>query len=141
LVLGRGTSRSSEAAVVAARRHALAVSVLAPIAGLVAAVLLVLAGGDGHHGFPGSTGDALSLAPGAWALTHTLVHLAGELTWPRPEGRVRRARLVRRRMRDVAPRMLVRLGAGGLALLAVELLLGIALAGPDGARVSHGTPG
>lgn len=133
----RRASRSSEVAVTAARRHGLIVAVLAPVAGIVTVVLLVGAGMDVGHGFPGKTGDALALAPLAYALAHTLVLLIGELTWPRPAGAVRRARLTPRRLGDVAPRRLLRTCLAGTVLLVATIAAGAALAGGDGTEILH----
>jgi hypothetical protein len=133
----RRAGRSSEATVTAARRHGLAVAVLGPVAGIVTVVLLVGAGLDAGHGFPGAVGDAMALAPLAYALAHTIVLLLGELTWPGPRGRVRRARLVRRRLSDVAPQRLTRVLAGGTAMLVTLLAVGTALAAPDGRSLVH----
>lgn len=133
----RRAGRSSEPTVTAARRHGLTVAVLAPVAGIVTVVLLIGAGADVGHGFPGNTGDALALAPLAYALAHTLVLLIGELTWPRPAGAVRRARLTRRRLGDVAPRRLLRTFLAGTAALVGALVVGAVLASPDGHTVQH----
>src|SRR4051794_4479767 len=105
----RRAGRSRERSVRSARRHGLVVALLAPVAGIVVVVFLVGAGADVGHGWPGNVGDALVLAPLAYAFTHTVVLLVGELTWPRLAGQVRRARLVPRRLADVAPRRLLRL--------------------------------
>src|SRR3954468_18819418 len=97
---------SREAAVGAARRHALVVAVAGPVVGLVVAGWLLVAGADPGHGFPGSVTDAAAFPPLAFAAAHGAVLPVGELTWPRPTGTVRRARLVRRRLADVVPRRL-----------------------------------
>src|SRR4051812_9078100 len=115
---------SAEATVAAARFHALAVAVAAPVVGLVVAGWLLVAGADPGHGFPGTVGDAAAFAPLAFAVTHTVVLAIGELTWPRPTGSVRRARLVRRRLADVVPRRMVRLALAATAVLGVVLVLG-----------------
>jgi hypothetical protein len=137
LAAARRAGRSPEVAVTAARRHGLTVAVLAPVAGVVAVVLLLGAGADVGHGFPGSIGDALVLAPLAYALAHTLVLLVGELTWPRPAGAVRRARLTRRRLADVAPRRLLRVLVGATAALVAAIGVGAALAAPGGHTFEH----
>ena len=137
IAAARRAGRSSEATVTAARRHGLTVAVLAPVAGIVTVVLLVGAGADVGHGFPGTVGDAMTLAPLAYALAHTIVLLIGELTWPGPRGQVRRARLVRRRLSDVAPRRLARLLAAGTTVLVAVFVVGAILADPDGRTISH----
>lgn len=133
----RRVGRSSERTVTAARRHGLVVAVLAPVAGIVTALLLVVAGGDAGHGFPGTTGDALAMVPLAYAIAHTVVLLIGELTWPRPAGAVRRARLIRRRLGDVAPRRLLRTFLAGTVLLIAAVAVCAALAAPDGRTLEH----
>jgi hypothetical protein len=135
--LGCRAAASQEVTVATARRHGLVAAVLAPVAGLVVAVLLVVAGGDAGHGYPGTVGDALVLVPLAYAIAHTLVLLIGELTWPGPRGAVRTARLVPRRFADVAPRRLVRLLGIGTALVIALVVVGAALAGPGGRQISH----
>jgi hypothetical protein len=129
---------SREVVVAAARRQALVVSVLAPLAAICPVVLLVVAGGDVGQGFPGKVGDALLMSPLAFALTHTVVLALGELAWPRPRGAVRRARLVRRGLLDAAPRLLVRLLLTGTLLLVVVLAVGAGWADPDGRSISRG---
>jgi hypothetical protein len=133
----RRAGRSPEATVTTARRHGLTVALLAPVAGLVAVALLTAAGADATHGFPGNAGDALTLAPLAYALAHTLVVLIGELTWPRPAGAVRRARLAPRGLTAVAPRRLLRTCLAATAVLVTVLVVGAVLADPDGRRISH----
>lgn len=135
LTLGRRAGPSHEATVAAARRHGLVVAALAPVAGIVAVGWLIGAGADVGHGFPGSVGDAIVLGPLAFALAHTLVVLLGELTWPRPAGTVRRARLVPRRLSAVVPRLPARLLAGGTVLLVGVLATGAALADGDGRTI------
>jgi TRAP-type C4-dicarboxylate transport system permease small subunit len=136
VALGRRAAASSEPTVATARRHGLGVSVVAPVAGIVTVVLLVGAGADVGSGFPGTVGDALVLAPLAYAIAHTLVLLAGELTWPRPAGVLRRARLVPRRLSDVVPRRLARMAAAGTAVLVAVLAVGGALA-TGGHEITH----
>ena len=77
------------------------------------------------------------LVPIAFGVAHTVVLAVGELTWPRPEGAVRRARLVRRGPLDAAPRWLVRLTGGALVAAAAVIALGAALAAPDGRSITH----
>jgi len=128
---------SPEATVAAARRHALVVSIAAVLVGLVVVGWLLVAAADPGHGFPGSMGDAAAFAPLAFALAHTVVLAVGELTWPRPTGSVRRARLVRRRLADVVPRRLFRLALALTAALVVLLVVGALLSDPDGRTISR----
>jgi hypothetical protein len=133
----RRAGRSPETTVTSARRHGLVVAVLGPLAGAAAVGGLLWPAADIGHGFPGTIGDALVLAPLAYALGHTAVLLIGELTWPRPAGAVRRARLVRRRLADVAPRRLLRLWWAGTVLLTGTITAGALLGAPDGRTVQH----
>jgi hypothetical protein len=138
--VGRRPGPSPEATVAAARRHALVVSVAGPVVGLFVAGWLLVAGADPGHGFPGSVTDAAAFAPLAFAVAHSAVLAVGELTWPRPTGTVRRARLVRRRLADVVPRRLARTAIGATALVVALLVLGAVLSAPDGRSISatHG---
>jgi|1186.fasta_scaffold07597_3 hypothetical protein len=133
----RRSGPSREVAVAAARRHGLVLAVLAPLVGLVTVGSLLWGAADIGHGFPGSIGDALAISPLAYALAHTLVMVLGELTWPRPAGAVRRARLVPRRLSDVLPPRLTRVVAAGTVLLVAVLVIGAVLAEPDGRTISH----
>jgi hypothetical protein len=137
VVAARRAARSQETSVRSARRHGLVVAMVAPVAGIVVVVLLVGAGADVGRGFPGTVGDALVMAPLAYAITHTLALLVGELTWPRPAGELRRARLVPRRLRDVLPQRLTRLALAGTAVLVAELAVGAVLANPSGREITH----
>lgn len=65
-------------------------------------------------------------------MVHTAVLGIAELTRPRPEGAVRRARLAHRGLLDVAPRWLVRTATVTAAAAVVTLAGGALLAGPDG---------
>ena len=79
----------------AARRHAAGTSALALALGGIAAVGSLAAGLRMLSG-AGGLGLAALSAPLAFGIVHTVVLLLGELTWPRPDGEIRRARLVRR---------------------------------------------
>ena len=92
------------------------------------------------NGSPGGLGVTALLVPITFGVVHTLVLAAGELTWPRPEGEVRRARLVHRGLLDAAPRWLVRSAAVAVALAAVTLVGGALLADSDGRSFSYGDP-
>jgi hypothetical protein len=133
----RRAGRSPETTVAAARRHGLVVAVLGPVAGVAAVGGLLWGAADVGAGFPGTIGDALVLAPLAYALAHTLVLLIGELAWPRPAGLVRRARLVRRRLADIAPRRLLRLWWVGTVVLAGAISAGAVLGAPGGRTIRH----
>ena len=140
VTVGGRPGPSPEAAVAAARRHALVVSITAVVVGLVVVGWLLWAAADPGHGFPGSVPEAAAFSPLAFALAHTVVLAVGELSWPRPTGPVRRARLVRRRLADVAPRRLFRLALAATAVLVVCLALGALLSAPDGRSITatHG---
>jgi hypothetical protein len=136
IAVARRSPPSRETTVAAARRHASltgsAALVLAAVAavgtGVVTALPGVLAG-------PASTGVAALSVPLVFGLVHTAVLLLGELTWPRPEGDVRRARLARRGLLDAAPRWLVRLAGSALAGSLLVVVLGGLVAAPDGRSV------
>jgi hypothetical protein len=135
VVAARRTPPSREAAVAAARRHAAGTAGLALVAAAAVGLATAISGIDV---FPGeaSLGRTLVLAPVAAGIAHTLVLLIGELTWPRPQGDVRRARLARRGLLDAAPRWLVRLAAGTLAGLVLVLVVGAVTADGSGRRIS-----
>jgi hypothetical protein len=97
-----------------------------------------------------TTGLVATLAPAAIGVVFLAVHLLGELTWPRPEGSVRRAALHPRSARRVLGTLLVA-WTGALALVLVVLLLvggltagtsgrSIEWTSPDGLRVSSASP-
>jgi hypothetical protein len=135
----RRTRLSSELVVAAARAHARRFAVAAPILALVAAVATAAGGALGQpHGR--TAGVAVVLVSIIFGGVHTGVLLLGELTWPRPVGAVRRARLVHRGLRDVAPRWLLRAAVAALLLAGVVLGGGAALAQPDGRSVGHAVP-
>jgi hypothetical protein len=128
--LGRRTPPSREAAVAAARRHARLGSAAALGCALAAALWLGTTRlGDAS---PGSLGVTALLVPITAGVVHTVVLGAAELTWPRPAGEVRRARLVHRGLLDAAPRWLVRLAAAAGGLVVLTLGVGATLADPDG---------
>ena len=136
----RRTAPSREAAAAAARRHALGTSVTAIVVagfatlGCAVTCLSLLSG-------PGVFGRTLLLMPLVAGIAHTIVILFGELTWPRPQGDVRRARLARRSLLDAAPRRLVRLAATTLAVLVVILVTGALTADHTGRRIAVALPG
>src|SRR3954463_12603009 len=108
----RRSPPSREGTVAGARRHAAGASVAAVAAGVLAALAVPFSDGSWGTGGPGSGGRELMLVPLTFGITHTVVLTIGELTWPRPAGQVRRARLVRRGPLDAAPPRLVRGGGG-----------------------------
>lgn len=126
---------SRESAVASARRHAQRTSATALLLGAAAAVWVSVR--DVGNVAPGAIGVTALLVPIAFGVAHTVVLAVGELTWPRPEGAVRRARLVRRGPLDAAPRWLVRLTGGALVAAAAVIALGAALAAPDGRSIAH----
>jgi hypothetical protein len=89
---------------------------------------------------PAPMGSGLAVAPAVGGVAFLVVHLGGELTWPRPHGPVRRAPLARRGVRDVAPHALSRLTATWAGLLTVLLVVCGVTAAPGGRSVSamHG---
>lgn len=76
-------------------------------------------------------GRTVALVPAAAAVVFLVVHGAGDLTWPRPRGSVREARLAPRAADDIAPRWLHRmvLGTAGV-LVAGMIVLGSIADGP-----------
>lgn len=127
---------SRESTVAAARRHAS----LTTVAALVLAVVTAAGTGvatslPGVLAGPDRNGVAALSVPVVFGLVHTVGLLLGELTWPRPEGDVRRARLARRGLLDAAPRWLVRVAGSALAGSLLVVVLGGLLAAPDGRSV------
>jgi hypothetical protein len=142
IAVARRSPPSRETTVAAARRHASLTAsgalVLAAVAavgtGVVTALPGVLEG-------PDRNGVAALSVPLVFGLVHTAVLLLGELTWPRPEGDVRRARLARRGLLDAAPRWIVRLAGGALAGSLLVVALGGLVAAPDGRSVGMSAAG
>ncbi|MGY1843975.1 hypothetical protein [Modestobacter sp. SYSU DS0875] len=131
--LARRPTPSRETTVAAARRHAsISAAAAVILAGIAALTTVIVAAVPGVLQSPNRNGVWALLVPLAFGTVHTAVLLLGELTWPRPEGDVRRARLVHRGLLDAAPRWLVRLTAAALLGGAVVVLLGAPLAAPDG---------
>lgn len=130
LVRGPGDPAPSVAAR-AARRHATAVSALA---WSVLAITL-LGGAAAVADMPLSLGQGLAygLVPAAAGVSLAAVQAVGELTWPRPTGPVRRARLDRRTVADVAPAALRRAVWAWSTLLG-GLLLACGLAAAENGR-------
>lgn len=129
----RRSPPSRETTVAAARRHASVSSVAAVALGVTAALGTgVVATLPGTLQGASRNGVAALSVPLAFGIAYTAVLLLGELTWPRPEGDLRRARLVHRGLFDAAPRSLVALTTGALVGGGVVVLLGALLAAPDG---------
>ena len=131
----RRSPASRETTVAAARQHAAATAAAATGLGIAAAVGTAAIGVGGDLPASG-LGTVALLVPIGFGVASTAVLLLGELTWPRPEGDVRRARLARRGPLDVAPRWLARLAGGALGAGALVVVLGGLLAGPDGRSVT-----
>jgi hypothetical protein len=131
VALVRRSPTSAEGTVTAARRHARLTSTaavtLAALCALVSGATDPLAGTGAS-----SVGRQALLVPIWFGVAHTVVLALGELTWPRPAGRVRRARLVRRGLLDAAPRWLRRLGSGAAVAAALTIAGGALTAAPDG---------
>jgi hypothetical protein len=138
-VAARRSPPSRETAVTAARTHAVRGSGTAFLLGMLVAVY-VGANGLGNSA-PGGLGVTALLLPLTFGVVHVLVLAIGELTWPRPHGEVRRARLVRRGMLDAAPGWLVRTAAAGLALAGAVVVAGALLADDTGRRFTYAPDG
>ncbi len=140
----RRSPPSAESTVAAARRHAALTSALAQTLGLVAG-LGTATNQALSTGRAGQLGIAVLLAPVVYGVVHTAVLAVGELTWPRPLGAVRRARLARRGLLDAAPRRLLLPAAVTGVVAALVVVVGGALASPDGRSftytVGDGGPG
>jgi hypothetical protein len=134
----RSSPPSREQTVATARRHARIGSAAALVAGAAGALWV----GTTRLGdpSPGSLGVTALLVPIVFGVVHTTVLGLAEVTWPRPAGTVRRARLQRRGTLDAAPRWLVRVA--GVAVLAVvlTLLVGALVAAPDGRSIAFDDP-
>ncbi|WP_157453754.1 hypothetical protein [Cellulomonas sp. Root485] len=124
---------------ITAERHARRVTVGAWTA-LVPLPALLTAGVSGTLSGP-SRGMFFAAVPAIAGIAYLAVHAGGELTWPRPAGAVRRAALVRRRIRDVAPPALSWWTVGVLVALGVLLGVCALAAGTDGRSLSYGFAG
>src|SRR3954451_8681183 len=134
----RRSPPSREGTVAGARRHAAGASVAAVAAGVLAALAVPFSDGSWGTGGPGSGGRELMLVPLTFGITHTVVLTIGELTWPRPAGQVRRARLVRRGPLDAAPPGLVRVAGAAVVLAVLTVVVGGLVADDDGRGISRG---
>lgn len=129
-VAARRSPPSRETAVAAGRAHAVRTAVAAIGLGLAAALYVGVA--QLGNSSPGGLGITALLVPIAFGIVHTVVLGIGELTWPRPDGEVRRARLVHRGLLDAAPRRLVRVTALAAGLTVGVLVTGALVAAADG---------
>ena len=120
---------------IAAERHARRVAAAAWFA-LVGVLVLVAFGFESMLSGP-SRGAVLGALPGLAGVAFLVVLAAGELTWPRPTGAVRRAPLVPRRIRDLAPHALSAVTALWAGLLALLLIACGVAAGHDGRSLSY----
>ena len=131
-IAARTAPPSGAAAVAAARRHTRLAAATAWAVGLLCASATGVAGVLGGQQ-EGVTAVGVLLAFG---IAHTVVLLAGELTWPRPDGALRRARLHRRGMLDSAPRWLLVVCVSGLVLAAGTIGAGAATGDDDGRGIT-----
>jgi hypothetical protein len=118
--------------VAAARRHGTLSGVLAVVVGVAVLAALVAASLSGWR-----HGQLVAAAPLLAATVHAAVVGVGELTWPRPQGRVRTARLRQRDLREATPAWLRRLALTAGAALAVACVVAVALSAPDGRSISR----
>jgi len=134
VVLAATATRSERliGTVSAARRHGTASGALAVAVGLAGA----WAAPRAARSLDLASGVGLLAVPFVFALAHTAVVLAGELTWPRPRGAVRSAALTARAPSTVAPRGMHRLFRASALLVAVVCALGWLTADPSGRRIS-----
>jgi hypothetical protein len=96
------------ATLVAARRHAMwatTIAVALAVAALIATLAVDAAGAALFEIAAAPPGLAFGLTFLVAGLAYVLTLWMGEVTWPRPEGSVRTAALVRRTLADVAPRL------------------------------------
>lgn len=130
----------------AARRHAGVVHALAWVLAAVTPIVLTLTAPAVFSAGPSGlyaglyAGVVVGLVPTAFGVPFLVTHAAGELTWPRPTGRVRRAALVRRTARDVAPPLLRRALWSWAAVLVVTLVASGLLA-DEGRHITRVFPG
>lgn len=143
-VVARRPFQAHAATVADAVRHSRRISAAALLIGGVAAV----AAGYAAE-LPAITGESVNARNGvaaisiplAFGLAHTGALLVGELTWPKPAGDLRRARLERRGLLDSVPRWLLRLAQGALVTGLVVVVAGALVARPDGRTVTVTTGG
>ena len=143
-VAARRPAQRREATVAEAVRHAGRISAAALVVGVLAALAAGHAANDSQvtgESLAGRTGTAAISALLGFGLAHTGTVLVGELTWPRPTGTVRRARLVRRGLLDSVPRWLLRLSGAAFGTGLALVLAGAVLAGPDGRSITVSAAG
>lgn len=126
LVLARGDVRSSvlPLPVAAARARGLRWSAGGVVAGLLLVALVVATG------FAAREPGVVLAAPLAGAALHAGIALIGEVSWPRPTGRVRSAGMTARSVRHSVPPVLAVATALGGVLVLSTCVGGIAVAGP-----------
>jgi hypothetical protein len=135
----RRPATGTAATVAEARRHAQRISVTALVVGLLVGLAtgyVALLSQVTGISFPGRLGVAVISMPLAFGMASTGTVLLGELTWPRPTGDVRHARLVHRGLLDASPRWLLRLAVGTLVGGLVLVAVGALTAGPDGRTIT-----
>lgn len=143
-LLMREAAHAEEATDARARRHATRISVAAVVMGLFAAVAVGFAAAyPTMLGVPamevsavGRPGVAAMTLPLAFGIAHTGTILVGELTWPRPGGVVRRARLAHRGLLHAVPAWLLRSAIVTLATGIVVIAVGAATADPYGRSIT-----
>jgi len=138
-VAARRPFADHQATVTGALRHAGRISAAALVVGLAAGAAtgwVALMSRFTGDAVPGRLGVAVISVPLAFGMASTGTVLLGELTWPRPAGDVRRARLVRRGLLDASPRWLLRLAVGTLVSGLAVVVAGALTAGPDGRTVT-----
>jgi hypothetical protein len=125
-LLMRQFAHGEENTVRRAQRHAQRTSATAVVVGLLAAVAAAVAVLLPAPLAPaaGRPGVAAMMLPLAFGVAHTGVILVGELTWPRPGGMVRRARLAHRGLLQALPAWLLRTAIGTLVTGIVVIAVG-----------------
>ncbi|WP_203336465.1 hypothetical protein [Nocardioides limicola] len=146
---GRRAADTEVGAARQARRHELLIALGAALAASGAAIgvmSLPVAWTSDYVPTPRTPGLMMTLGPFLVAVVFLGVRAVGELTWPRPAGAVRTARLRRRTVRTLGGRRLRWLGATSLLLVGAVVVFG-ATAGPTGrafetsGQLDPGTPG
>lgn len=125
-LLMRQFAHGEDSTVRRAQRHARRTSATAVAVGLLAAVAAAVAVLLPAPLAPaaGRPGVAAMMLPLAFGVAHTGVILVGELTWPRPAGMVRRARLTHRGALQAIPAWLLRTAIGTLVTGVVVIAVG-----------------
>jgi hypothetical protein len=130
--------RHDVTAVRAARRHDTLITLSTVLAALLTAVGVLALPVTWTSSFlptPTAAGVLLAAGPFAVAAVACLVRVAGELTWPRPQGVVRTAPLTRRTTRGLCGRRIDILLATSALLAVVLVVTGVTAAG-DGTTVA-----